>query len=300
MAKKHPGFCALCGEYFDDLSFEHIPPRSAFNKFSARAVSGKDFIGKTTVPWELKHLPYDNLQRGMGKYSLCSVCNSTAGVWYVKEYKKISHIFVEALAQITSADFPQCIEIKEMYPLRFIKQVICMFCSVNNQESLRAYNMAEQEISLQDNPLVQMMIESKKSLYQASKLVDELRRFVLDKNASGLDSKKFKVCMYVTKSSLHKLNGLSSVMKIENNTFSISSEISTFPLGFILYFNPTEDLEYKGVDITNFANCNYDDIASVRMPVFVYEMNTWVPLDYRTKAEIQKGINEAEDFLKNR
>ena len=36
------------------------------------------------------------------------------------------------------------------------------------------------------------------------------------------------------------------------------------------------------------------------MPVFVYEMNTWVPLDYRTKAEIQKGINEAEDFLKNR
>lgn len=300
MAKKHPGFCALCGEYFDDLSFEHIPPRSAFNKLSAKAVSGMDFIGKTDVPWDLKHLPYDNLQRGMGKYSLCASCNSMAGIWYVKEYKEIVQTFVDALAQLASADFPQAIEIKEMHPLRFIKQVICMFCSVNDQESLQAYNMTEQEIPSQTNPLFQMIFESKKSLYQASKLVDELRKFVLDKDASGLDSKKFKICMYITKSNLHKLIGLSSVMKIENNTFSILSEISTFPLGFILYFNPADDLKYKGVDITNFASCNYDDVASVQMPIYVYEMNTWVPLDYRTKEEIQKGINEAEDFLKSR
>ncbi len=84
MAKKHPGICALCGKYFDDLSFEHIPPRSAFNKLSARAFSGEDFIGSTDVPWELKHLPYDDLQRGTGKYSLCNTCNNFTGVLYVK------------------------------------------------------------------------------------------------------------------------------------------------------------------------------------------------------------------------
>ena len=300
MGNKHPGICALCGGYFDNLSFEHIPPRSAFNNLSVKAVSGKDFIGNTSVPWDLKNLPYDNRQRGMGKYSLCSVCNRTAGIWYVKEYKKVSQIFVEALTQLTPQNHPEVIEIKEIYPLRFIKQVICMFCSVNNQESLQAYDMTNQETHTQDIPFLQMIIESKKSLYQASKMIDELRKFVLDKNASGLDKKKFKICMYITKSNLHKLNGLASVMQIENNTFSIISEISTFPLGFILYFNPTEDLEYKGVDITNFANCNYDDVASVKMPIFVYEMNTWVPLDYRTKVEIQNGIREAEEFTRNR
>ncbi len=185
-----------------------------------------------------------------------------------------------------------------MYPLRFIKQVICMFCSVNNQETLQANNMTKQEFPSQTNPLLQMIIDYNKSIYQASELVDELRKFVLDKNASGLDNKKFKICMYITKSSLHKLVGLSSVMKIENNTSSILSEISTFPLGFILYLNPADDLKYKGSDITSFASCNYNDVANVRMPIYVYEVNTWMPLDYRTKEEILKGINEAEDFLK--
>ena len=83
-------------------------------------------------------------------------------------------------------------------------------------------------------------------------MIDELRKFVLDKNASGLDKKKFKICMYITKSNLHKLNGLASVMQIENNTFSIISEISTFPLGFILYFNPTEDM--SAINAANLEN----------------------------------------------
>jgi len=56
------------------------------------------------------------------------------------------------------------------------------------------------------------------------------------------------------------------------------------------------NLKYKGVDIKGFINLRYDDVASVRMPLLVYEMNAWVLLDYRTKSEIKEGINNAKFF----
>jgi hypothetical protein len=68
------GNCSLCG-IFCDLTFEHVPPRSAFNKNTRYK----------TVPYE-QVLKSDNIldanfkgkieQGGLGHYSLCSNCNS--------------------------------------------------------------------------------------------------------------------------------------------------------------------------------------------------------------------------------
>ena len=86
----HIGKCALCGK-IERLTFEHIPPQSAYNAKPAKPVSGKALLlKKDGLPWELDGLKYENQQSGMGLYSLCKKCNNITGRWYGDAYRSFA------------------------------------------------------------------------------------------------------------------------------------------------------------------------------------------------------------------
>lgn len=291
MSKKHPGFCALCGRYFDDLSFEHIPPKSAFNNNPAKGFSGDELIRNDSEPWITDGLQYENMQKGMGKYSLCNKCNNNTGSWYVSSYQKFALIFSDILVK-SKDQLNVGVRINNMYPLQIIKQVISMFCSINKDINFSSHGGIQTQ-KINEMPIIlQTTIGAQYSLINASELLEELREFVLDKELTALDSNKFKLCIYQTDSNICKYNGLSCVMNLNNNTFVTMSEITAYPFGFILYFNPPKDLNYRGVDITSFSNFNYNYKADIYLPLTVYEVNSWIPLDYREKATIMKCIDD--------
>lgn len=62
MARKVHGICCICGKE-SDLTFEHIPPRAAFNHFNLKLY---DFWGYLTQ----NKTRYQSLQNGAGRYSL--------------------------------------------------------------------------------------------------------------------------------------------------------------------------------------------------------------------------------------
>ena len=128
-----------------------------------------------------------------------------------------------------------------------------MFCSVNDYKTL--YKKPEHVPNKnQLSPLFQNLVASQEALYEASLLMDELRQFVLNRDTTCLDKKKFKVCMYLTKSPLLKLNGISATLNMVECTYDIVSEITAAPFGFLLYFNPAENRDYQGVDITALSD----------------------------------------------
>ena len=57
---KHFGKCALCGKECE-LTFEHIPPRRAFNSTPARPVSGEEIFNVHRI--ELQNTALDKLGR---------------------------------------------------------------------------------------------------------------------------------------------------------------------------------------------------------------------------------------------
>lgn len=262
--QKHLGKCALCGKTCE-LTFEHIPPRTAFNKYPAKFITGDTLLkNRKKLPWDIKGLPYINLQQGTGVYSLCSSCNNNTGSWYGKSYSSIAHIAQKVFSQEITSD-AQYLDIENVYPLQFIKQVISMFCSVN--------------------PNIDM---------------EELREFVLNKELSGIDESKYRIHMYFTRSSMKKLAPYSVKLFTENGTIisTAISEITVPPLGFILYFNPSENATYDGFDITHFANLKYNDKAKIRFPIIELEVNGLFPTDYRSKEEIIQTIEENEKWEK--
>jgi hypothetical protein len=172
-----------------------------------------------------------------------------------------------------------------------------MFCSVNNLEFLAGYlNPHQSDDAQPHSPLFQTLENVKMALCNAVFLIEELRAFVLNKDAKGLDKSKFKICMYATDSKMLKTNGLSSVMNFSENSFIILSEITVPPLGFILYINPPSDLKHTGIDITTLADLAYDEKADIQFPFEVLEMNTILPNDYRSREQIENDVNNTKKW----
>lgn len=255
--------CALCGKVCD-LTFEHIPPRNAFNNQPTKQVSMVDLtMDFSRKPWEIDGLPYVNNQKGGGMYSLCRECNNNTGSWYGNDYIEFARTVSCALKKENLQEGHPIVFLV-FYPLRIIKQIISMFCSVNRSCGGEDFQT--------------------------------LRDFVLNKEQVHLDSKKFKVCMYFTKDSMNKFVPYSVMcIKTKKNPFATIalSEIVTYPIGLTLYFNPEEEMEYDGIDITSFSKCNYNDKCDIQIPVCIKESNSYFPGDYRSKEEITKAFENA-------
>ena len=293
---KHYGFCALCGKECE-LTFEHIPPRAAFNSKPAKMYSGEKILfDNDRLPWDMTGLKYVDRQKGSGRYSLCRECNNNTGSWYGDTYKEFAYIVAEALAKREKEDI-QGISIDGIYGARLIKQIISMFCSVNDHRFLIGYLKPNKEDDNQPHsPLFQTLVGAQNELSNSVFLMEELRAFVLDKDVKGLDKSKFKICMYVTNSNLLKTAGLSSALNISENSFVILSEITVPPLGFLLYINPPSDLKHTGIDITTLADYGYDEQVNIQFPFEVLEMNTVLPNDYRSREQIENDANNTKKW----
>lgn len=260
LLKKHIGKCALCGKE-DKMSFEHIPPRSAFNSSHVKPVTiGAMLRERKTYPWDIEGVKYVDQQGGMGVFSICESCNKLTGSWYGQEYQNFAQ---KGMGVVTAnlGDEYHSVEFENVYPLRFVKQIISMFCSINPDANM-----------------------------------DDLRTFVLDRYAMGIDRKKYKLCMYFTRSVTRRQSGLMATANIQSGDVVLFSEIVACPFGFVLYFDSSDNMKLPGFDITTLADSQYDEMCNIKMPLIFNEVNNWVPYDYRSKDEIKTAIDNADEL----
>ena len=128
--KMQQGICHLCKKK-NDLSFEHIPPKVAFNSQTKyRSIPFMELIEKS---FDTNYKPSGKIfQGGMGRYCLCKKCNSFLGNKYVSSY----YIMASIGRYILYNYQPRSVEFKThtLSPLKFLKQVISMFICINEPE----------------------------------------------------------------------------------------------------------------------------------------------------------------------
>ena len=86
MSKPVFGTCHLCGSH-GKLSFEHVPPKAAFNH---RRILHTAFE-KILAAQNLDDVRGTFQQRGAGAYTLCEKCNNDTGSWYSGAYADWAH-----------------------------------------------------------------------------------------------------------------------------------------------------------------------------------------------------------------
>src|SRR5690606_7381754 len=124
------GVCRLCKKH-TELSYEHIPPKSAFNR-------NTKFISVSIIEY-LKNSDVDDCklnakiqQGGVGYYCLCQQCNNFLGRYYVRSYQTMASIFVPLLKD---KDFSKIsIKIENISHLKFFKQIVSMFVCINSSD----------------------------------------------------------------------------------------------------------------------------------------------------------------------
>jgi hypothetical protein len=255
MPREKRGKCHICG-MIGPLSFEHIPPRKAFNERPVVRAQFEELVG--LGPDE--PIRGQTQQRGMGEYTLCPKCNNNTGSWYGKNFVDWCYQGFEIL--LRSKGNPSLIYLNYLFPLRILKQIITMFFSVNGPEFCDA------------NP--------------------ELVKFVLNRDKKYL-SPKYRFFVYYNTSSRLRCSGVSSRVDINTQNICVFSEMNYFPYGYVMTFDsPPPD--QRLFEITHFSMCSYNEFKVTTLKLPVLPTHLWFPGDYRTKEQIIRDRIKSENY----
>lgn len=238
MNKKQMGYCHICGSY-GELSFEHIPPKSALNRGHAKVYTGDDAIKHYTG----EKSRYLNLQRGMGKYSLCESCNNNTGAWYAAVYNDVAKKVAYDLQKRSALKHGEILSfLSEEFPaLIFVKQIVTMFCSLLPLKEVQRLGFD---------------------------------KFLLDKESNTIDKTLFDLRIYLTPANVGQLMVGPFVIACDEEETGIeiisASELAVYPFGFILNLTPQYPIKY-GASLLKLFDTEYGKTYKIEWPLMYLE-----------------------------
>jgi len=242
-AKNVKGICRLCGEY-KDLSFEHVPLRSTGNdqrtiKFNLRQALSLHQGERVRGSIE---------QGGIGFNSLCSKCNSDTDTWYGEAFRKWCRHGMEIMQR--SNGQPKLIYVRNIFPLRILKQIVVMFLAINEPTF--------------------------------AKVNINLPAFARNRYEKYLPPRyRFFVCF--NNDDFFRYYGVSSKNNAETGEIVLMSQISFPPYGYLLTLDsnsPDERLQ----EITHFSRYGWSETVDFQMKLPVLSGQSVYPGVYNAKA----------------
>jgi hypothetical protein len=245
--RKKIGTCCICGKE-GKLSFEHVPPRSAFNNHPVFVANIKELIGN----WdgELRSIKGKVHQLGAGDYTLCEKCNSGTGAWYGNAFADWAY---QAFRVLTFArGEPSLYYNFRVFPLRVIKQIVCMFFSSNGPDFRIVH--------------------------------PDLVKFVLDREARHLKP-SIRIYTYYNLAPVSRQSGVASSLNVEKRHGYTFSEIAYLPLGYLMTLD-SEVPDKRPIDISFFGDYQYNDWKEFSFRLPVLPVYTYFPADYRNRDQV--------------
>ena len=260
--------CRICRVNPAD-SFEHVPPRKAFNDQPSTSFTIMDWLAREEGGLDGGTIE----QRGAGDAVLCQSCNNNTGSWYGSELVRAARAGANMLGQLPldeldarlQHEWVQVIFKKQAkigpHPLRFIKQIVAMLLAT--------------------------------SPYDFSVNNPELGDFVLERERTGLDS-KYQIYLALFAGPNARTTGVASRMNFDTGRTDILVEVAYPPFAHVMAID-SEPETIETANITPFVDVGYNQMADLELGMLVGFGHTPLPADYRTKAmvERERGLNVA-------
>lgn len=255
------GTCRICRTNVAD-SFEHVPPRRAFNETPSRAFSIEDWLARAEGGLTGGTVQ----QRGAGSTVLCQRCNNNTGSWYGSELVRAARAGANILSQLPLAELDTKLEytaatvgFKQQpgigpHPLRLIKQVIAMLLATSPLDFSEA------------NP--------------------ELGDFVLDRSRTGLDA-TYQVYLALFAGPSARTTGVAVRLDVESGRSDVMIEVAYPPFAYVMTVG-SEPEAIETANITPFVDVGYNQMADLEMDLLVGFGHTPLPADYRTTAMVDR------------
>jgi hypothetical protein len=256
MAQTIKGSCHICCQA-GMLTFEHVPPRKAFNKDRAEHFGIESWLtqGDTGAvgPGRIQ-------QRGSGDHTLCVACNVRTGRWYVPEFVRWTRQGAEILSQLSNPEVAERdpkpkgarVRFSGVNRLRVLKQIVTMFFSINGPDFAAHH--------------------------------PDLVAFVMERRRTGVPSRyRFYVSLY--RGPLARFVGLATRINMETRQAAYLTEIAYPPFAYLLTVDTAPGHLPLG-DVSDFANAP-DRRDDLELDLLVAFGHTPYPADYRSRAAVE-------------
>jgi hypothetical protein len=232
--KKQMGVCRICNTR-GALSVEHVPPQAAYNKETVVEYSWQDTPTRRKVKGR-------SIQGGVGQFTLCETCNNNTGDWYGREYVKWARVCQDVIIRWRQKGITQDkVTLSNVYPLRFLKQVVTCFFSVVGAPGSGVF--------ANNNPeLVQFVLDKQKNS------LAEGFRFFLNLYAYSSPSTALRRFPLAGKITIQHDAGFKAITPLFADSFS---EIAHPP--FQLVMTQDGEIFHNATEITEFASFGYYD-----------------------------------------
>lgn len=216
VAKKQVN-CGLCGME-TKLTFEHIPPRCAFNNDGIFIQTHEQMSGSESPLLGKRSLSH----RGFGKFCLCASCNNSTGNWYAKDFCD----FVHQGQKILNKSNPNWLITGEynIKPLNVLKQILLMFICADSAGTLRKHK--------------------------------GVVKYLMDKTSNDFPE-KVHIYIYSNACSYKRMIGYSFGLDTINNEEFYWSEINFEPFGYLLTYDSRPPNPFM-VNISGFNEREYN------------------------------------------
>jgi hypothetical protein len=251
--KKKKGICRLCGDP-KDLSFEHIPPESAFNDHP---------LVLQTLHDRIQGRSHRKFRIALGADTLCESCNKLTGGWYGAAYAQWARqglVWLDYLGEGHS--FQLSFDVR---PLNVLKQVLAMAlamapeASIPYHEELRAFVLNRTQKYLPPRYNVYAYLTGNKGIrFESGMAVLNPRTGAMNYIDAEIAFPPFGYCITSTRHPRHQ---------------SKVQEINLYDIGW-------------------FSHFEYNQQSPIYLKLPKLQVNTQFPLDYRTPAEIERDYNE--------
>jgi len=264
--QKKLGTCSICGTE-GELSYEHVPPKKAFNNRTVLYDTILNLIQREDDPNALDKFEKKGRQKGFGYYTLCEKCNCNTGSWYGTAYSKEWVTQGMYLGQCSKIAPSLCYTF-HIFPLRVIKQIVCMFFCVNGTW-------------LSDN-------------------YPDLKRFVLNKWDRYI-MENIKIYVYFNLSYRGRQSGIIAKCAIggQSKGPSLFSEIAFPPFGYVMTFK-SRPPNKNYTDITYFTRYGYDEWKHIPLKMPILDVYAPFPGDHRTREQLMGNKNKNLRYIKKR
>ncbi|MBX3053910.1 MAG: hypothetical protein KF753_20705 [Caldilineaceae bacterium] len=256
MTKRTKGICRLCGE-LTTLSFEHIPPKSAFNDQPLVFQTLQDRIqGRSHTKFRI----------ALGNHSLCERCNNLTGAWYGAAYvswARQGFEWLDYLGENSSIQIPF-----RIMPLNVLKQIIVMTLAMSGEGTipyhteLRRFVLNREQKYLPPHYNVySYFTATSKPRFESGMVVFDARNGSMNHIDAELAFPPFGYCLTSTRRQKRRSNAIE-----------------------------------KGLyDIGWFSHFNYNLWTTVYLKMPKLQTHTPFPLDYRTPEQIAvEALNSGE------
>jgi hypothetical protein len=245
-----PSPCHLCGA-IESLSYEHVPPKSAFNAEAVRYYLGEDLFREDS---HASQIHYHEQQKGAGGYTLCKRCNNMTGKHYVPSFADFYRWGAKVLDNIENE--LRIVLVRQHRPLPIIKEVVTMFASAAPEGILR-----------RDYP--------------------DLARFVLDPTRKYLPP-EYHFYLYLTRGPFFRRCGgavrteieedpITKQMVTTNSQFVI--EVAHPPFGFLMTVGGSSP-DHRLFDFSHWARFDFGEIVETSLKLSVLPITTPLPATY--------------------